>query len=454
MVTIAELKAWFEKNRSRIREDYFHFLRFPSISADPAYHTACNDCARWLVDYIKKGGMAAEEISTSSLPLVYAEDLSAGSGKPTVLIYGHYDVQPVDPLELWKSPPFEPTERDGIIYARGAVDDKGQIFYAVCAALCWKDLGRALPVNLKFCIEGEEEYHSEGLSRMLPKLKNKMMADYLLVVDFDQFDRDMPAISLGARGFVALELTLTGSNTDLHSGLYGGIAYNPNRALVELLSKLWDCDGRVQVPGFYDGVAEPTAEEIKGHVCRHERAYYTKHFGIEAFGGEKGRSLHEASCFRPTLELNGIVGGYTGAGIKTVIPASAHAKITCRLIPNQDPEKICKAIQAFLQKEVSHGMKIDFVPHKGEPSFRGDRNSKIVKAVAAAATETTGNKCEYLLTGGSIPVVPELIRVFGAAVAGMGFGLIDDQIHAPNEHFDMQRFEQGFLTVGRALSLL
>ena len=454
MVTIAELKQWFDKHRTKIREDYFQFLRFPSISADPAYRPDCLKCADWLIAYLKKGKMRAERIETSSLPIVYAEEMGAGKDKPTVLVYGHYDVQPVDPLELWESPPFEPTERNGSIYARGAVDDKGQIFYAICAVQCWMDLGRPLPVNLKFCIEGEEEFHSKGLSEMLPHLMSKMRADHLLVVDFDEFDPDIPAVTLGARGLTALEITLRGSNTDLHSGLYGGIAYNPNRALVELLAKLWDGNGHVQVAGFYDGVTEPTPDDLKTYESRYDRAYYSKHFQIEAFGGEKGKSIQEANCFRPTIELNGIVGGYTGAGIKTVIPAAAHAKITCRLVPEQDSEKVSAAVAAFLKAHTIKGMKLEIVPHKGDAAFRGDPKSKLAVAVAAAATETTGNKCRYLVAGGSIPIVPALIRASGAQVVGMGYGLIDDAIHAPNERFDMHRFEQGFLTVGRALALL
>jgi acetylornithine deacetylase/succinyl-diaminopimelate desuccinylase-like protein len=454
MATILELKNWFDKNRARIREGYERFLRFPSISADPAYRDGCLKCADWLVDFLQKGKIQAERIETSTLPIVYAEDLSAGPDKETVLIYGHYDVQPVDPLELWKSPPFEPAERDGSIYARGAVDDKGQIFYAVLAVLALKEMGHRLPVNLKFCIEGEEECHSRGLSQMLPRLGSKLKAEHLLVVDFDSFAPGIPAISLGGRGLVAVEVTLKGANSDLHSGLYGGIAYNPNRALVELLAKLWDEEGKVQVPGFYDGVLDATQEELKTFECRAQRAYYSKQCGIEAFGGEKGRSLHEASCFRPTLELNGIFGGYTGAGIKTVIPAEAHAKITCRLVPGQDPKKIGEGVAQFLKAQVKKGIVVVTVCHEGVIAFRGRPDSKLSRAIANAALETTGNKCKYVVSGGSIPIVPELMKASGAEVVGMGFGLIDDAIHAPNERFDMHRFEQGFLTFGRAMSSL
>lgn len=451
---IADLKHWFSKHREKIREDYFRFLRFPSISADPAYRQSCQACAEWLSAYLQAGGVRSELIQTPGLPFVYAEDLSAGTKAETVLIYGHYDVQPADPEDLWKSPPFEPIERDGSIFARGAVDDKGQIFYAILALLCWKDLGQKPPVNIKFCIEGEEESSSIGLSKALPNLQSKLRADHLLVVDFDQFDRNIPAVSLGARGMAALEVTVTGSKIDMHSGICGGIAYNPNRALVELLAKLWDKEGKVQVPGFYDGVVDSPEEEKSLYACRYDKAYYTKQFGIEAFGGEKGRTLHEANCFRPTLELNGISGGYAGAGIKTVIPAFAHAKISCRLVPNQDPEKISSAVAKFLKEHLIAGMKIEVVQHKGAPPFRSSPKSKLSQAIAAASSEVTGAKCRYTLSGASIPIVPALAKCAGAEVVGMGYGLIDDDIHAPNEHFDMHRFEQGFLTVGRALALL
>ncbi len=454
MVALSELKTWFARHRDKIREAYFQFLKIPSISADPVHRPDCLRCAKWLVDFFKKAEWHAEAIETETLPIVFAEDLTAGPDRPTVLIYGHYDVQPVDPLQLWKSPPFEPTEREGSIYARGAVDDKGQIFYAICALQCWKELGRPLPVNVKFCIEGEEEFNSTGLFQMLPRLKSKLKADELLIVDFDSYAPNVPAVSLGARGMFALELTLRGSNTDLHSGVHGGIAYNPNRALVELLAKLWDAQGRVQVPGFYDGVEEPSPEDLRAFESAHKKEYYTERFGIEAFGGEKGRSVHEANCFRPTLELNGIFGGYTGAGIKTVIPAASHAKITCRLVPGQDPVKIGDAVIEFIKSHVVKGMRLELVRHKGEPAFRGSLDSKLCRAVAAASEEATGNKCRYLLSGGSIPVVSQLAKATGAQVVGMGYGLLDDAIHAPNERFDMHRFEQGFLTVGRALSLL
>ena len=459
---IQQLKSWFDQNRSQIFSDYFTFLRFPSISADPARRGDCTACAEWLTSWLKKSGFSSELVATPGLPLVYSEDLSAGLQTKTLLIYGHYDVQPVDPLDLWKSAPFEPTEREGSIFARGAADDKGQIFYALVALRAWKELGKKFPCNVKLCIEGEEESSSEGLIKALTQaktqtmgsLKKKLAADSLLVVDFDQFDRNIPAVSLGARGIAALEVRLEGSKMDMHSGLCGGIAYNPNRALVQLLSKLWDEEGKVAVPQFYEGILPVSEEEKKLYSYRYDKKYYEEQFGIHAFGGEKGVSLQEANWFRPTLELNGIGGGYVGAGVKTVIPSVAEARITCRLVPGQNPEKISKAVALFLQHHIPKGMKLQVIEHKGMPAFRGSIHSTLAQAIAKSATEVTGNSCRYMLTGGSIPIVPAFVETLGVDVVGMGYGLLEDQIHAPNEHFDRVRFEQGFLTVGRALSLL
>jgi acetylornithine deacetylase/succinyl-diaminopimelate desuccinylase-like protein len=455
MTSLKSFQKWAEQHHAAIREDYFHFLRFKSISADPAFAKDVKDCAVWLRDYISKTtDMKAELLETEGYPLVYAEDMRAGEGAPTVLIYGHYDVQPVDPLELWESPPFEPTIRNGKVYARGAVDDKGQIFYAVLALRAWKELGRRLPINLKFCIEGEEESASVGLSKSLSRLKHKLKADSLLVVDFDQYDAETPALSMGARGLVAIEVTLTGSKGDLHSGSHGGTAYNPNKAMVQLLSKLWDDQGRVVVEGFYDDVVETTEAEREKFAFRYDRAGYSKEFGIDAIGGEKGRSLAENNMFRPTIEINGIGGGYFGAGLKTVIPAHCTAKISCRLVPDQDPRKIEKLVTDFLRKHVTHGMKIQFASFGGEAAFRGNASSSLAKAVATAAEEVTGKVCRNTLAGGSVPIVARMIQELGAEVVGMGYGLPTDDIHAPNEHFDLKRLEKGFLTVARAIELL
>lgn len=445
-------KRWFDENRNQIKEDYFHFLRFPSVSTDASYEKHVLDCANFLTEYLKKGGLSVEQIPTIGYPIIYAEDLTAGPDKPTILIYGHYDVQPVDPIELWDSPPFEPTERDGKIYARGAVDDKGQIFYAVIAVLALKKLGKRLPVNVKFCIEGEEESHSMGLSDALPRLKEKFQADALLIVDFDSAGNGTPHVTLGARGCIALEVIMTGSNQDLHSGQLGGLAYNPNRAIVETLGKMWDANGKVTVPGFYDGV-ELNPEEVKKFTFSVKSEELEKDFGIQAHGNEKGKTLQEANWFCPTLEINGIYGGYSGQGSKTVIPMKAGAKITCRLVPGQDAKKVGLAIEKFVKEHAPKGMKVEVIQQGGIGAYRS-KESPLISALAKAAAEVTGKKSALVLSGASIPVGGEFVRILDIPAVGMGYGLPTDRIHAPNEHFDFERFEQGFLTVVRTLELL
>lgn len=455
MSSLGLLKKWFDTHYKELLNHYFAFLRFKSISADPAYAEEMGACAEWVQSYIaKKCGMKAEIVPTAGYPLVYAEDLRAGAAAPTLLIYGHYDVQPVDPIELWKSDPFEPAERNGKIYARGAVDDKGQIFYAIAAVQAWNELERELPINLKFCIEGEEESASIGLSQSLPQLKERLKADSLLVIDFDQYDEETAAVSLGARGLVAFEVILTGSKSDLHSGLHGGMAYNPNRAMAELLSKVWDEKGRVKVRGFYDDVVEMSEKEKHFFSFRYDEKSYSKEFAIDAIGGEEGLALSEKNGLRPTFEINGMTGGYTGAGFKTVIPAHTSAKISCRLVPNQNPKKISAAVIDFLKKQVIPGIKIQVKDLGGEEAFRGSPESSLAKAVALASSEVTQKPCKYTLSGGSIPIVAAMVKALGVEVAGMGYGLATDDIHAPNEHFDFKRFEKGFLTVARTLELL
>jgi acetylornithine deacetylase/succinyl-diaminopimelate desuccinylase-like protein len=455
MPSLDLLKKWLEDHCASLREDYFSFLRFKSISTDRNFAPEMDACAKWLLDYfIKKVKMKAELIPTEGYPLVYAEDLRAGPQAPTVLIYGHYDVQPVDPIELWQSDPFQPTERNGKIYARGAVDDKGQIFYGIAAVRALMELKGTFRVNLKFCIEGEEESSSVGLSKSLPNLKKKLKADSLLVIDFDQFDEETAALSLGARGLAAFEIVLTGSKSDLHSGIHGGMAYNPNRALVELLAKVWDEKGRIQIDGFYDDVVELNESEQSEFSFRYNQEMYSKEFGVHAIGGEKGRTLADNNSFRPTFEINGISGGYTGMGFKTVIPAQAIAKVSCRLVPEQDPEKIAKQLTSFFKKHLTPGMQIDISYLGGERAFRGNAHSDLAKAFAKAASEVTGRPCKKTLSGGSIPIVAAMVKALGVEVVGMGYGLPTDDIHAPNEHFEWSRFEKGYLTVARMLELL
>lgn len=454
MDLIQRFSQWYEENSSQIRENYFRFLSFPSVSTDPERSQDVLSCANFLIEYLNKSGLKAEQISTPGFPVVYAEEMGAGPKAPTILMYGHYDVQPADPLELWTSPPFEPTEREGKVFARGAADNKGQIFYACMAIIAWKALHGILPVNIKFCIEGEEESASKGLLKALPSLKKKLAADVALIVDFDSMQDGTPAITLGARGCMGMEVTFKGSFLDLHSGSLGGLAYNPNRALAEVLAKLWDGEGSVAVPGFYEGVKEPSEEEMQRFTFRMDEEALQKDFGIKALGKEKHRTLKESNWFRPTIEINGMFGGYTGAGVKTVIPAHSTAKLTCRLVPGQDCAHIARVVEAFIRSQAPKGMEVEFTYQGGLGAYRSDIEAPLVKALGQATSEVVGKKSICALAGGSIPIGGELQRELGIEVIGMGFGLPTDAIHSPNEHFDMHRFKQGFLTVARMLECI
>lgn len=445
-------KDWYKENQEKIQEEFFTLLKFQSISTDSSYHPKCLDCANWLRNFLEEIGLNVQLIDTPTLPLVYAEDLS--SEGETLLIYGHYDVQPVDPLELWKSPPFEPTIRENQVFARGALDNKGQLFYTLTAISAYKKLKGNFPINIKLVLEGEEEAGSSGFLAVLPEIKEKLKADYLMVPDVDLLDEETPTITFGVRGILPFEIELTGSNTDLHSGTQGGIAFNPNRALSSLLAKLWDEDGKVTIDGFYDDVAELTHHEKEKLSMTFDRERYSKEFGVQAFSGEKGYSASEANWTRPTIEINGINGGYTGPGFKTVIPAKASAKISCRLVPNQDPQKIEVQVKAFFEKNVEPGIDISIKFLEGARAARGSFDSKIANAVSDSLSEVFGKKTENILSGGSIPVVADLAKETGSQLVLMGLGVPGDNIHAPNEHFGLDRFEKGFLTIAKTIELL
>lgn len=448
---LSQLKEWYEKHRKEIIADYFSFLRIPSVSAEPEHEKDMQAAADFVLQYIKKFGMKAELLTTPHFPLVYAEDLRAGPEAPTLLIYGHYDVQPVDPLDLWKSDPFEPKVVGTEVYARGAQDDKGQIFYTLTAIRAFLALKGKLPLNLKLCIEGEEEAASLGLSKTLLQYKHKLAADSFLVPDSEIPARDIPAITLGVRGLVTVEVELTGSKTDLHSGHFGGIAYNPNRALVKMLADLWDKDGKVRIPHFYDDVLEMDANEKKEFDFSCDPAHYTKNFGIAAFGNEKGYDILETSWIRPVVEINGLGGGYFGKGFKTVLPAKAIAKISCRLVPKQDPQKIMEQLRKFLEERVPKGMEMKFINHGLGEALRGSLRSDLAKSVSSAYEEVFKKPCRKIMSGGSIPVLGEMVKVLGAEIVMMGLGLEEDAIHAPNEKFGLDRFEQGFLIVAKTI---
>ncbi len=438
-------RDYFVKNKEKILDDYLTLLKFPSISAKPEHKDDCKKCVLWLQNFLQGIGFETELWETKGNPILFATNLKASKKKPTLLIYNHYDVQPIDPLKEWVSPPFTPVTRNGEIYARGAADNKGQLFYVLQSLKAFHELGEELPINLKLCIEGEEEVGSPSLSKILEEKKKELKADYLAIVDVGIPDPETPAVTLGVRGLVTFDLELTGTNTDLHSGSHGGIVYNPIHALLEMLASLRDKNGCVTIPGFYDDVA-PIDEVSKKYInFAFDETKYKQQFEAEATGGEKEFSPIERAWIRPTLEINGITGGYSGEGFKTVIPAKASAKISCRLVPNQSPEGIAKLVSHHLSKIVPPGIvaKVKIHPGGGKAA-RVSPTSKLTKAFAKAYADVFGKECQYIFEGGSIPIVTELAEKSESEAILVGLGLIDDQIHAPNEHFGTQRLERGF----------
>lgn len=451
---IQNLKSLFAKNREQAQKEYFTFLSFPSVSSEPKFKKDVLECVEWLKDYIEKIGLKTELWPTKGYPVLFAS-YEAGPDKPTLLIYNHYDVQPCDPLELWSSSPFEPKVRDGEVYARGAQDNKGQCFYVLQALKILLGRDKSLPLNIKLCIEGEEENGSAGLESVLETKKDKLKADYLAIVDLGIPSADTPAITLGVRGIIALDVELQGSNVDLHSGSHGGLVYNPIHALVKLLNGLRDEKGKVAVPGFYDGIVEMSTAEKEQLDLSFDPKEYAKEFEAEATGGEVDLPPGERLGVRPTIEVNGIFGGYTGDGFKTVIPAKASAKLSCRLVPGQDPEKIGVLVQSFLQESAPKGMKVFVHLHPGGgPSARSNPSSKVVRAFAKAYSEIFNKACKFILSGASIPIVTKLTKASQAETVLIGLGLATDRIHAPDEHFGLDRVEKGTLIIARAIELL
>ncbi len=447
---LEDYDAWFEKNRSASLEDFFTFLRFPSISTDPAHTKELLACKDWLITYMEKGGLKTEVWETSGHPTIFASHLKAGEKAPTLLFYGHYDVQPSTPLEEWKNPPFEPEVREGKVYARGAIDNKGQGFYTLLAIRAFLELSKQAPVNIKVLIEGEEEVGSPGLEGILQEKKGELKADHIYVVDLDMYAEGIPAVTLGIRGVTALNITVKNSNTDLHSGTFGGVALNPARALTTALSKLWDEKGKVAVPHFYDGVEEKGLEGLDEEIdLKKESAP----FDIKVFQGEGDYSLVESNWVRPTLEINGLESGYTGEGYKTIIPAEAMAKLSCRLVPGQDPEKIIDALATFLKNNLPQGIGISFEKGHGTPAMITKPDSVTVKGAIAAYERIYSAKCCRQLCGATIPIASQLAEICGGEMVLIGVGIPSDGMHAPNECFGLDRFKEGFLSITQLLEI-
>lgn len=442
-------EGWYRDHQSEILDDFFEFLRFQSIGAESGCSDQVRGCAEWLVRYLEAIGLEVSLWETSGHPVVFAQARSVEEDRPTLLIYHHYDVQPVDPLEQWESPPFEPTVRDGSVFARGAQDNKGQCFYTITALKALCGLCEALRFNIKLFIEGEEESGSVGTREVLKEHREELKSDAALAVDSHLFAEGVGAVTLGVRGIVTAEVEIRSAAVDMHSGSLGGIAYNPIRALARALSQCWDVEGRVAIPHFYDEVKELTEEEREALDLELSEDEMVRAFGLRALCPEPGYTIGQSASIRPTFEINGIEGGYTGAGFKTVLPAVARAKISCRLVPHQNPDTIAKDLEAHLRYHLPRGLELTWHLDQKAPAFWSSGDSMIAKRAITAYQEVLGVPCKRIISGGSIPIIAEMAPLIGRETIFMGFGLDSDQIHAPNEHFGLDRFKQGFLTMGR-----
>ena len=420
------------------------FLRIPSISADSAYAADVRRAAEWLASEFRRIGMRhVELIETAGHPMVYAEHVS-DPDRPTVLCYGHYDVQPPDPLDLWKTEPFEPTLVDGDLYARGSSDDKGQSFMHVKATEAYLQSGDDLPVNLKFIIEGEEEVGSVHLAETVAAHRDRLAADIVLISDTALFAEDVPSITYALRGLAYVEVELTGPDRDLHSGVYGGAIENPLNVLCRLIAGLHDDEHRITVPGFYDDVRPLTEEEREGFAALpFDEDAFKNSVSVETTRTEAGYTTLEGKTARPTLDVNGIWGGYQGEGAKTVLPSKAGAKISCRLVPHQDPNDIAAKLRAYFEAHTPETMTLRFTELHGGRPVLVETDGPAMQAAAEAMAGVYDRSPAFVREGGSIPIVADFKEILGVDSVLMGFGLNSDALHAPNERFGLDRFRKG-----------
>jgi acetylornithine deacetylase/succinyl-diaminopimelate desuccinylase-like protein len=453
---MSQLSDSLTNNQHKNIEELKELLRIQSISSLSEHKKDIQTAASWISNKLKEIGMEnVEVIQTKGHPIIYADWIHQKNA-PTVLVYGHYDVQPVDPIDLWETPPFEPNIRDEKIFARGATDDKGQLFLHIKAVETLLELGGKLPVNVKFCIEGEEEIGSPNLPQFLSESKEKLSCDVVVISDSDMWDKGVPAITYSLRGLCALEVSLKTANTDLHSGMFGGGVQNANHLLVQLITTLHDSNGKVNVEHFYDHVIELTEmekEQIKALGFDEEKLKQS--LGLtDLTGGEKNYPYSERISARPTLEINGLWGGFQGEGTKTVIPNEAHAKITCRLVNNQQPEKIQELIKKHLEEHAPKGCIVKVsLGDVGNP-FLTPVDSPMIQKAAEAYKNVYGKSPVYKREGGSIPIVSDFSHSLNVPVVLMGFGLPSENLHAPNEHFHLENFDKGILTICSFLELL
>jgi acetylornithine deacetylase/succinyl-diaminopimelate desuccinylase-like protein len=438
------IAQYLTQNADRFLDELKEFLRIPTVSADPASKPHMLRGAQFLYRQFADLGFRTEIVPTAGHPIVYAEWLNA-PGAPTALVYGHYDVQPADPLDLWTTPPFEPTLREGRLFARGATDDKGQMFTHIKSAEAWLRTEGALPVNLKYVIEGEEEVGSRNLEDFLEARKNQLTSDVAVISDTSQYGPNQPAITYGLRGIVAVEITVTGPKKDLHSGVFGGAVANPASGLAKLIASLHDDQGRIRIPGFYDDVVELTAaERSQFREMGFDETEFKAELGIKEVFGEAGYSTIERRWARPTCEVNGLFSGYTGTGPKTIVPSKATVKITCRLVPRQNPAKLTQALIDFLKSQCPPSLEFESTVYHGCPAFVLDPNSPYISAASRAIRDAWGvDKVRLIREGGSIPVVQTFKDVLGLDTLLLGWGQNTDNLHSPDEHFAVIDFHRG-----------
>jgi acetylornithine deacetylase/succinyl-diaminopimelate desuccinylase-like protein len=442
-MAIDRVDAYLEAHRGNFEEQLKALLRIPSISAQPAHDADTRRAAEFIRDDLREIGFAAQLIATPGHPIVYAERHDA-PGKPTLLVYGHYDVQPPEPLEPWLSPPFEPTVRDGNLYARGATDDKGQMFTHLKAAEGWlKAVGR-LPLNLKFLIEGEEEVGGANLETFVAGNRERLACDYAVISDTSQFARDQPAITYGLKGLAYFEVIVRGAKTDLHSGTFGGAVANPCNALAVILASLKGPDGRIQIDGFYDSV-RPLEDWERAEFARlpFSEAEFRASVGVPSLEGEFGYTTLERKWARPTCDVNGLFGGYQGPGPKTVLPCMAGAKLSFRLVPDQDPHTVAAQFHAHVEAACPPGVSYEIIDHHGAPAVLVDTKTPGVRAASRAIEAAFGKAPVFMREGGSIPVVGLFKTQLGVDSLLLGWGQNDDNLHGPNEKFALVDLHRG-----------
>lgn len=449
MSNFAQLDAYLAKNQDAHLEMLFELLRIPSVSADSTKKSDMDRAASWVADKFRTAGLKTELIPGDGPALVYAET-DPVPGQPVVLVYGHYDVQPADPLELWKTPPFEPSVRDGNIYARGSTDDKGQMLTHVLSILSWKACGMKLPLQVKFLIEGQEEQGSEVLEAKLPEIARKLACDVIVISDSSQYAKGQPAITYGLRGIAYFELRVHGPKMDLHSGSFGGAVTNPGLALARILTEIKTPDGRIQLPGFYDSVVDLEDSERKMWASLgFSDAKFAEQLGVNALTGENGYTTLERRWARPTFDVHGLLGGYQGEVGKTVIPSWNGAKISFRLVPNQDPATVAKQLRQFIASHTPPGVEVEVIDLHGGRGVVVDPNSKFMKGAVAAVEEGFGVKPVLIREGGSIPIVAQMVDALDCDVLLIGWGLDDDGAHSPNEKFCLADFYRGIRASSR-----